>query len=215
MAGPIEEKAFIQEAKSKGASDEAIILMLEELGWGTKQAKRSLARSYLDTFSDLDRFQRTKQTAVGLDIFLHALSGVLIIAWTTGALILIDMFVQNLFPRPGSYGSGSGGDGAALILVATPLYFLMVRGINRRIASGSLEWNSLPRQIASGVLLFIGGLTVFFYLVSFIGDFLTGFESPVATVVRVACSIALLLGLMAYYFQWLKPPRSQVQSDEQ
>lgn len=214
MVSQLDERTFIEEAKAKGASDDAIVLMLEELGWGTKQAKRALARSYLATYTGLESVARTRQTAVGLDIFLHALSGALIISWTIGALILIDMFVTNLFPNARDWYFGDSGYGAALILVATPIYYLMVVSINRRIASGSLEWNSLPRQIASGVLLFIGGLTIFFYLVSFISDFLTGFQSQGATVVKVSCSIGLLLGLMAYYFHWLKPPKSLSQTDE-
>ena len=129
---PPEVLSFITAAKEKGASDEAIVGMLESEGWPRPEIWRVLTR-YYESLSGVKAPAGRKSTTPAKDAFLYLLSFATLATWTISIGSICFILIENWIPDPlarHNYStpmlSQMPGELAAVI-VTFPIYLLVMR----------------------------------------------------------------------------------------
>ncbi|MFQ3587258.1 MAG: DUF5671 domain-containing protein [Fimbriimonadaceae bacterium] len=209
MTGDPKAQTYIREAKSRGASDEALRLVLLESGWSERSVRRELAAYYASQFGPGPARPRDPAASSPLDAFLYLLSSGTLISWVSGALVLASGLIDRWLPDPTATGNQPTMDAqgliyaVAVILVTTPIYLGVMGVIHRRLKLGVSGWSSPPRLwVLSGTLL-AGVATILGFVIEFLAKILSG-EHTAASVLKALFALALIGGLVAYYVRWLK-----------
>jgi len=198
---------FIRAAKSKGAGDEFVVDLLRSRGWSEKRILDAFAAFY-ETETGLGVPSRGGRVEAARDAFLHLLSFLALGTWTfaLGSLFytVIDRYIPPLNAPPYAVPTRTSVSfEMAGILVAFPLYILIMRGMARsaaanpeRLQSGVRKWLTyIALLIAAGVLL---GDVVAFLAWLLRGDLTTRFVLQVVTLAVLAG------GVMRYYLTTLR-----------
>jgi len=201
---PAEVLRFISAAKEKGASDEAIVGMLESEGWPRPEIWRILT-GYYESLTGVPAPVGRKSTTPAKDAFLYLLSFSTLATWTLALGSICFVLIEDWIPDPlAGYRYGSNllseipGELAALI-VTFPIYLLVMRVIlsetrraPEKLDSGVRKWLTyLALLIAAGVM--IGDI------ITFLTYFLKG-ELTARFLSKVAVTLAISGGVFWYYF---------------
>jgi len=200
--------SFITAAKEKGASDEAIVGMLESEGWPRPEIWRVLTR-YYETLSGVKAPVGRKSTTPAKDAFFYLLSFATLATWTLSVGSICFILIENWIPDPLAMHNYSTpmlsqmpGELAAVI-VTFPIYLLVMRVIlsetrraPEKLDSGVRKWLTyLALLIAAGVM--IGDV------ITFLTFFLKG-ELTTRFLAKVAVTLAISGGVFWYYFGSLR-----------
>ena len=205
---PPEVLTFITAAKEKGASDEAILGMLESEGWPRAEIWRILTRHY-ESLSGVKVPVGRKSTTPAKDAFLYLLAFSTLATWTIAAGSICFILIENWIPDPlaphnyGQYMVSQMSSDLAAVIVTFPIYLLVMRVIlsetrraPEKLDSGVRKWLTyLALLIAAGVM--IGDV------VTFLTFFLKG-ELTARFFAKVAVTLAISGGVFWYYFGSLR-----------
>jgi hypothetical protein len=208
--------AFIEAAKSKGASDESLAGLLRDRGWAAKEISAAFGRYYekLTGVAAPVRNARTGESA--RDAFLYLLAFSTLATWATALGALLFIYYDRWFPDPlvreGYIGSRWViSSHLACIIVAFPIYVLVTRAILR-----GLEQE--PQKTESGVRKWLTYTALLITIGILVGDlvtFLTGFlngELTMRFVLKVLTVIAIGGSIFWYYMSTLKEGGGHVEA---
>lgn len=198
---------FIRAAKAKGANDGFVVDLLRSRGWSEKRILDAFAAFY-EAETGVGVPSRGGRVEAARDAFLHLLSFIALGTWTCslGSLLytVIDHYIPPLNAPPYALPTRTSVSyEMAGILVAFPLYLLVMRGMARaaaanpeRLLSGVRKWLTyIALLIAAGILL--GDV------VAFLAWLLRG-ELTVRFVLQVLTLAVLAGGVMRYYLTTLR-----------
>jgi len=205
---PPEVLSFITAAKEKGASDEAIVGMLESEGWPRPEIWRVLTR-YYESLSGVKAPPGRKSTTPAKDAFFYLLSFATLATWTFAVGSICFILIENWIPDPlaphnyGYYTVNQISGELAAVIVTFPIYLLVMRVIlsearraPEKLESGVRKWLTyLALLIAAGVM--IGDV------VTFLTYFLKG-ELTARFLAKVTVTLAISGGVFWYYFGSLR-----------
>ncbi len=200
--------SFITAAKEMGASDEAIVGMLESEGWPRPEIWRVLTR-YYESLSGVNAPAGRKSTTPAKDAFLYLLAFSTLATWTLAVGSICFILIENWIPDPlaphnyGMYMASQISSELAAVIVTFPIYLLVMRVIlsetrraPEKLDSGVRKWLTyLALLIAAGVM--IGDV------VTFLTYFLKG-ELTTRFLAKVAVTLAISGGVFWYYFGSLR-----------
>lgn len=219
LTGDPDTQAFIREAKSKGASDETLCLVLVESGWSERNARRELAAFYASEFGTVPPRTRDPAASNPLDAFLYLLSSGTLVSWVSGVLVLASGLIDRWLPDPTFRADPRTFDAqgmiyaVAVILVTSPIYLGVMAVLHRRLRLGVTGWASPPRLwILSGTLL-VGVATILGFVIEFLAKTLSG-DHTAASVAKALFALALVGGLTVYYIRWLRTTPSNAVAQE-
>jgi hypothetical protein len=210
---PAELQKFLETAKSQGASDETLVGLLRGRGWPEEEVYRVLADHY-ETRSGL-RIPLYKRSASAKDAFLYLLSFATLATWTfgLGAVMfeLIDHWLKDPLQQPSYFGIYQVANALASIIVAFPVYLLIMKYINRELESHPEKLESAVRKWLTYIALFITAAIAVGDLIAFLTSIFRG-ELTANFSAKAAVVLAIVGGIFWYYFGALQAESSPVKS---
>lgn len=213
MKSPETEK-FLESAQASGLSQESVAALLQGRGWPRDEAYRVIADHY--EFSNSVAIPTYRRSGSAKDAFLYLLSFGSLATWSIGlgsiAFRLIERWIRDPL-APTSYYSYSDGysqmaDALASVIVAFPLYLLVMRYILKQIESHPEKLESPVRKWLSYLALLIAAGIVLGDLITFLTFFLRG-ELTARFVAKVIVVLVIAAGIFWYYFGSLQKQPSQ------
>lgn len=205
---PPEVLSFIAAAKEKGASDEAIVGMLESEGWPKAEIWRVLTRHY-ESLSGVKAPVGRKSATPAKDAFLYLLAFSTLATWTLSlgsiCFILIDNWIPDpLAPRNYSYPLLSQMPGElAAVIVTFPIFLLVMRVILSETRRAPEKLDSSVRKWLTYLALLIAAGVMIGDIITFLTYFLKG-ELTTRFLSKVAVTLAISGGVFWYYFGSLR-----------
>jgi hypothetical protein len=201
--------AFIEAAKSKGASDEALIALLNQRGWPVKTIYASVGKYYemLTGLAVPERRSRGKVEAAR-DAFLYLLAFSTLATWTIALGSLTFKLIDRWLPDPVaartyfSYRYEVSYQ-IASIIVAFPIFLGVMRFILREVESSSESLHSGVRKWLTYIALLLTAGTMIGDLVTFLTTFLQG-ELTARFVLKVLVVITIAGSVFWYYLGSLR-----------
>jgi hypothetical protein len=204
-----EVRTFLEHAKAKGVSDEALVGVLAARGWPEKEVYRTLA-AYYEEITGVEIPSRRGTGTPAKDAFFYLLIFSALATWTIAvgslAFTLIDRWFTDALFSPGNngeYAMYGASSSLAAIIVAFPIYLLLSRVIVRDVRSHPEKLNSPVRKWLTYLALVIAACV-------FVGDLITALTYLLRGEITIRflskASIVLLLsgGVFFYYFGALK-----------
>lgn len=216
MPGETKIREFIENAKTRGASEQTLVGVLAARGWPEREVYETLA-AYYEGLTGIQIPRRASAATAAKDAFFYLLAFSTLATWTIGlgslSFSLIDQWLTDtLFSTSFSQAYETYGIATAMasILVAFPIYIFVTRTINRDVRSHPEKLNSSVRKwltymalvIAAGV--FIGDLVAALtYLLR--GEITSRFLAKAFTVLVLSGGV-----FFYYYFGQRKPEEVEV-----
>lgn len=202
MSSYKELREFIAAAKNEGASDEALVGLLQGRGWPKEDAYRALGDHY-ETRSGL-HVPPYKRSGSARDAFLYLFSFSALGTWTIGlgslSFTLIDHWIRD--PLSQSYGYGILQDqiagSLASVIVAFPIYLLAMFYILRHVEVHADKLDSPVRKWLTYLALLIAAGVVLGDLIAFLTHFLQG-ELTARFLAKDAVVLIIAGGVFWYY----------------
>jgi hypothetical protein len=159
---------FLDEAKSQGSTDEVLVGLLRGRAWPEEEVHRALA-DYYEARSGL-RIPIYKRSGSAKDAFLYLVSFATLATWTYGLgsvlFELIDLSIKDPFQQGYYGGFYQMASSLAAIMVAFPIYLLVMRYIAR-------ELRRHPEKLESGVRKWLTYIALFATAALAVGDLIT------------------------------------------
>ena len=198
---------FIEQARERGASDEFVAQMLKQFGW----PQRDVERAFFQVYERLTGYPMPSPPSGGAesakDAFFYLLSFALLGTWAQALGQLAFIYINRAIPdsTQGSYG-GSDYDiafGLARLIVAYPIYLLMMRLINQELKRYREKYFSGVRKWLTYLTLLVVSIIGVSTLIAFLTSFLRG-ELTARFVIKALVVLLLDGGILIYYLRWLK-----------
>ena len=198
---------FIERARDRGGSDEFISQMLKQFGW----PQRDVERAFFEVYERLTGYPIPNPPASGTesakDAFFYLLSFSMLGTWAQALGQIAFIYINRAIPdaTQNSYGDSDYNVAFALarLIVAYPVYLLMMRLINQELKryrekhfSGVRKWLTYLTLL---IVSIIGICTIIAFLTSFLRGELTARFAIKALVVMLIDG-----GILVYYLNWLK-----------
>jgi hypothetical protein len=198
---------FIRAAKEKGAGDEFVVDLLRSRGWSEKRILDAFAAFY-EAETGVGVPSRGGRVEAARDAFLHLLSFIALGTWTCslGSLLysVIDHYIPPLNAPPYSLPTRTSVSfEMAGILVAFPLYLLVMRGMAKAAAANPERLQSGVRKWLTYIALLIAAGTLLGDVVTFLAWLLRG-DLTTRFVLQVLTLAVLAGGVMRYYLTTLR-----------
>jgi len=200
---------FIEAAKSKGASDEFLVSLLREEGWAAKDIYAAFRRRY-ESLTGLALPTRGEGSGESArDAFLYLLAFSTLATWTIALASMLFTLIDRWFPDPvvaQRYYEGSRyavSSEMACIIVAFPVYLLVMRFILREVEKNPEKIESAVRKWLTYIALLITAGIVIGDLITFLAYFLRG-ELTARFVLKALTVIAIAGSIFWYYLGFLK-----------
>jgi hypothetical protein len=196
--------AFIEAAKSKGASDEFMVSLLREGGWAAKDIYAAFARLY-EGLTGLAVPERGAGAGEGArDAFLHLLAFSTLATWATALASLLFTFIDQWLPDT-SYGGSRYeiSNQMACIIVAFPVFLFVTRFTLRHLRNHPEKFESGVREWIIYIALLIAAGIVIGDLITFLAFFLRG-ELTVRLVLKVLTVLVIAGSIFWYYLDSLR-----------
>jgi len=193
---------FLDAAKFQGATDESLVSLLRGRGWSQDDVCRALADHY-ESHSGL-QIPVYKRSGSAKDAFLYLLSFSTLATWTFGAgsvmFTLIDRWFKDPLSPMNYYAGGYNqmADSLACVIVAFPVYVLVMRYIIREAEGHPEKLESPVRKWLTYIALLIAACVVVGDLITFLTYFLRG-ELTTRFVAKVAVVLVIAGGVFWYY----------------
>jgi hypothetical protein len=208
---------FVAAAKEKGASDEALVGILENEGWAKADIWTALGRHF-ETVTSVKIPPGRKTTTPAKDAFFYLLSFSTLATWTISLGSICFTLIDAWFPDPlarYSYMRNSWqiSEELATVIVTFPIYLLVMRAIvsdtrhtPEKLESGVRKWLTyIALLIAAGVM--IGDI------ITFLTYFLRG-EVTSRFVGKVVVTLLISGGVFWYYLGSLRDPKAKVHANQ-
>ncbi len=210
--------AFLEAAKAKGASDEFLVRLFDEHGWPEKKIYRALG-GYYERVTGITIPARAGGAGENAkDAFLYLLSFSALGTWSVGLgsllFTLLDIWLPGTaaqrMPRSPSYDISQS---LASIIVAFPVYLLLMRSIVRDLAAHPGKYESAVRKWLTYIALFLASAIVMGDLITFLAFFLRG-DLTLRFVLKVLTVLVIAGGIFWYYLATLKPGTAQARAGD-
>ncbi|MGA2435628.1 MAG: DUF5671 domain-containing protein [Bryobacteraceae bacterium] len=200
--------AFIEAAKSKGASDEFMVSLLREEGWAAKDIYAAFTQHYEGLTGLAVPARGTGTRGEARDAFLYLLAFSTLATWATALGSLLFTFIDQWFPdalSPQRY-RGSRYDVSyemACIIVAFPIFFFVTRYILRHLKGHPEKLESGVRKWLTYIALLIAAGIVIGDLIEFLEYFLRG-ELTTRFILKVLTVLVIAGSIFWYYLDSLR-----------
>ncbi len=203
---PQNPNEYVAALKQKGADDQAVVAILRNAGWPEKEAVSALA-FYYETQTGLAIPARPRAIGGPREAFLHLLSFSTLGTWCISAGALWFTLIESWFPDPAVRVNGNPmagmSRGLASVLVAFPVFMLVMRVVWRELAGQPAQADSAIRRWLTYLALLAAACTLIGDLVVFV-DFLLGGEITVRFVAKVLVVLVLAGGVFWFYLRSLQ-----------
>jgi len=193
---------FLDAARLQGVTDEILIGLLRGRGWPEEDVYRALADHY-EGRSGL-QVPNYKRSGSAKDAFLYLLNFSTLATWTIGLGAVIFTLIDRLIKDPLgpiNYYANSDyqmADSLACVIVAFPVYLLVMRYIIRELEIHPEKLESAVRKWLTYIALFIAAGVVVGDLITFLTYFLRG-ELTARFLAKVAAVLVISSGIFWYY----------------
>jgi Domain of unknown function (DUF5671) len=219
---PLDSKVreFIERAKARGASDQALVGILAARGWPEKQVYEALAAHY-EHLTGIEIPPRTGAGTAAKDAFFYLLIFATLATWTIGlgslAFTLIDQWLPDtLFSGGYAQTLGTYNIAAAMasVLVAFPIFLLVSLAAIRDARIQPERFNSPVRKWLTYMALVIAAGAFIGDLIAALTYLLRG-ELTSRFLAKALVVLVISGGVFFYYFVGLKKPdaRSKLTRD--
>ncbi len=211
--------AFLEAAKANGASEEFLVRLLERRGWPEKKIYQALGGFYerLTGVAIPSRAGGAGENAK--DTFLYLLSFSALGTWAIGLGTLLFTLLDLWLPEPGvlrrsgdPFYSISGS--LASVIVAFPVYLVVMRFILRDLAARPEKYESGVRKWLTYIALFLASGIVIGDLTAFLAFFLRG-DLTVRFVLKVLAVLLIAGGIFWYYLAALKAGPTEARTGDE
>lgn len=143
--------------------------------------------------------------ASSLQFFFYLLTFFSLAFVSFGFAAIVFQFINKFFPdvlimqMQGSYDQGAIKFGIASLIVAAPLYFLMMRNIILNLRSGKIAKESAVRKWLTYIVLFITAVIVIGDLIAVIFNFLSG-DIAIRFILQMLTIFLIAGSIFGYYF---------------
>jgi hypothetical protein len=214
--GASEIVAFIESARDRGASDQFISQLLRSFGW----PQRDIERAFFQVFERLTGTPMptppTSTSESAKDAFSYLLSFAMLGTWAYSVGEIAFVWVDRIAPDATQntyYGNYSYqlAFSLARLIVAFPVYLLLMRGLNRELMRYREKHFSAVRKWLTYLTLLIVSLIAVGTLMAFMTSFLQG-ELTLRFVLKVAIVLLINGGILRYYLHWIQrsPARTRL-----
>jgi len=201
---------FILTARDKGASDEFISKLLRNFGWSQREIERAFFIVYEQLTGQSIPSPKNNSGSIARDTFIYLLTFITLLLWTQAlgqiAFIYIDRFIPDALNR--YYGNPSWQVAFCLsrLIVAYPIYLLLMRKLNKELVRHREKNYSGVRKWLTYLTLLIVSLIIIGTTIAFISSFLLG-ELSSRFVLKVLVVLLINGGILWYYSVWLRRPK--------
>jgi Domain of unknown function (DUF5671) len=203
---------FIEAAKNQGASDEFLAGLLRAQGWKEETVYQALGARY-EKLTGLQIPRRKRSGAAAKDAFLYLLAFSTLATWAIALGSLMFTLIEEWIADPVSPNQFSGqnfnnysiASSIASMVVAFPIYFLVMWIIHREVKKDPEKLESSVRKWLSYIALLIAAGVVIGGLVTVVTYFLRG-EITLRFITKAAVAIVISGGVFWYYLVSLKAP---------
>jgi len=202
-----ELQQFVNAAKERGAADEFLASLLTRRGWPSRDAYNALA-DWWERSTSIPIPVRRGTTENARDGFLYLLAFSTLATWACGLGSLWFQLIEHWMPdsviNPYVYNfRGMVTRQIACILVALPIYLLVMRVIVRESRANSDRVESGVRKWLTYIALLLAAIGVVSDLVCFVDYFLRG-GLTVRFVLKCAVVLAICGSILWYYLDFLR-----------
>ncbi|MFH1412774.1 MAG: DUF5671 domain-containing protein [bacterium] len=137
--------------------------------------------------------------------YMLSLVALVFMAISTGMIIfqIINKTVTDMINFAGSYNSGILKFAISAIIIATPIYYVTMRQINKNLHSGILNKDSGVRKWLTHLILFVVSVVVIGWLIATINMFLNG-EITLKFILKLITVIGISAVIFTYYLYDIK-----------
>ena len=216
LTSPPELQNFISAAKQKGASDEAVVAMLEGAGWSRSEVWRILGQHY-ESLTQLQIPPGKKIATQAKDAFLYLFSFATLATWTFAlgsiCFIFIDYWIKDPLAYP-DYRSLSYeiSIGLACLIVTFPLYLFVMRVIVSGTRRSPEKRDSPVRKWLTYLMLFIAASCIIGDLITVLTYYLRG-EVTGRFLADATVVLAISGGVFWYYLGFLREARKETPTE--
>jgi len=211
---PAELQKFLDTARTQGLPDQTIVGLLRGRGWPEEEVYRALADHYESRNGS--QVPLYKRSGSAKDAFLYLLSFGTLTTWTIalGSIMftVIDRWIKDPL-QPGYYnyaGYSQVADSLASIIIAFPVYLIVMRFILREVTNHPEKLESPVRKWLTYIALLIASAVVVGDLIYFLTYFLRG-ELTTRFVAKVSVVLVIASGVFWYYMGSLRKSASSAE----
>ena len=196
--------AFLQSAKSKGASDEFLVALCKEHGWPPSEIYRALGRHYTEA-TGVAIPPAPSRLESAREAFFHLLAFATLGSWIFATGSLWFELIDTWFPDAArgyyrNWGWSRVSWQMASIIVAFPAFVYATRAVLRDLDDNPDKAASGVRRWLTNIALLITALIFIGDLVAFVAAFLQG-ELTVRFVLQCLTVFVLAGAVFLYYSQ--------------
>jgi hypothetical protein len=199
---------YIRAAKAQGAADQFLAALLKESGWPERDIFRAFQEHY-QALTGLPVPARGGGTERSKDAFLSLLGFATLATWTVAVgsifFTLIDVWFPDPLSQPTQFRFYSLANNLASLIVAFPIYLVVVRLISRSLQNNPEGYDSPVRKWLTYLAMLIAVGIVIGDLVTFLAYFLRG-DLTVRFVLKVVVVLIIAGAVLLYYLGSLKRP---------
>jgi hypothetical protein len=194
---------YVAALKQKGASDEAVLIMLHSAGWPEKDAVSALS-AYYENLTGLTVPARPRSIGGPREAFLHLLSFLTLGVWCIAAgslwFTLIDLWFPDAAARVWGNPMGGMARDLASVLVAFPVFILVMRAVWSELLKQPAQSDSPIRRWLTYLALLLAAGTAIGDVVAFVEHLLRG-QITARFAAKVAVVAVLAGGVFWFYLR--------------
>jgi hypothetical protein len=201
---------FILLARDRGTSDEFISKLLRDYGWPSREVERAFFEVYEGLLGRPLPTPRGASGELARDAFFYLLAFVTLGIWIQALGEMAFIFIDHLIPDSLNRDYSAYGDPSwpvafslARLLVAYPVYLVLMRQINRDLATHREKNFSWVRKWLTYLTLLVAALIAIGAVIAFLTSFLRGELTP-RFLLKVLVVLVLDGGVLWYYFDWIR-----------
>ena len=206
-----ELRRFIKESLERGIDRESIRNVLLEAGWQERDVRSALA-----AYADVDfpvAVPRPRPYLHAREAFLYLVSfiALYVFAFSLGAVLfgLIDHTFSDALDRYRSSPSTADATAIAAVIVAFPLYLILMRRLTAAVAADPERRQSLVRRWLTYLTLVVGAGIILGDIIALLASLLTG-DPTVNFFLKVGTVLLIVVPIFAYYLWDMRQAEDEV-----
>ena len=206
-----ELRQFIKESLEQGIDRESIRNVLLEAGWQERDLRSAFA-----AFAEVDfpvAVPRPRPNLHAREAFLYLVSfiALYVFAFSLGSILfsLTDHTFSDSLNRHGSYSSSAQATAIAAVIVAFPLYLILMRRLAASVATDPERRQSLVRRWLTYLTLVVGAAIILGDFIALLASLLTG-DPTVNFFLKVAAVLLIVVPIFGYYLWDMRQAEDEV-----
>ena len=208
-----ELRQFIKESLEQGIDRESIRNVLLEAGWQERDLRSAFA-----AFAEVDfpvAVPRPRPNLHAREAFLYLVSFIALyaFAFSLGSILfsLTDHTFSDSLNRHGSYSSSAQATATAIaaVIVAFPLYLILMRRLAVSVATDPERRQSLVRRWLTYLTLVVGAAIILGDFIALLASLLTG-DPTVNFFLKVAAVLLIVVPIFGYYLWDMRQAEDEV-----